>query len=226
MPVVNSSVISYVNEAKTAGWYFESTIRNSEAEIRFSVTNSDGEVFSVTSPTDPGIFQNVIGIFDGRMVKIYLNGILQGSIDFQGAYDASTGTSLNIGLNYYDFGRPWNGAIDEMRIYNRSLSDEEVQKLSSYNEYIQLRGSSRDEGLIVYWPFDKDLHDLSGNQNDGNIILPTASMVFTPDSRLFFSVRDAGEIRIAKQDGSVMPEPFVSLHKNQEIYGITADPDS
>jgi hypothetical protein len=41
VPVVNSSVISYVNEAKTAGWYFESTIRNSEAEIRFSVTNSD-----------------------------------------------------------------------------------------------------------------------------------------------------------------------------------------
>lgn len=55
-------------------------------------------------------------------------------------------------------------------------------------------------------------------------------MIFSPDGRLFFSVRDAGEIRVMKQDGTVFDEPFVRLQVpntkvHQAILGITLDPD-
>ncbi len=227
----NSSVISHTNFARTAGWYFELYSRNSQSYIQFSITNSEGKQFSVSSAIDPDVFQNVAGTFDGKVVKIYLNGFLVNSKAFVGNYSADPNTPLNVGLNSYDYGRSWNGAIDEIRLYNRAISEDELQNLSDYSKYLQSsRSPSNDKGLIAYLPFDGRTQDSSGNQHEGKIVLPTVSMVFSPDGRLFFSVRDSGEIRIMKQDGTVFDEPFVSLpssisNTHHAILGITLDPD-
>ncbi len=227
----NSSVISHTNLKRTAGWYFEFYSRNSQSYIQFSVANSEGKLFSVSSTIDPNVFQNVAGAFDGKVVKLYLNGFLINSKEFVGNYSADPNAPLNVGLNSYDYGRPWNGAIDEIRLYNRAISRDELQNLSDYSKYLQSsRSPSNDKGLIAYLPFDEGTQDNSGNHNVGNIVLPSASMVFSPDGRLFFSVRDAGEVRIMKQDGTVFDEPFARLLASdmrtpQVIRGITLDPD-
>ncbi len=227
----NSSVISHTNFTRTAGWYFEYYSRNSQSYIQFTVTNSEGKQFSVSSAIDPNVFQNVAGTFDGKVVKIYLNGFLINSKQFVGSYSANPDTPLIVGLNSYDYGRPWNGAIDEIRLYDRAISEDELQNLSDYSKYFQLlRSPSNDMGLIAYLPFDEGMQDLSGNQHKGKIVLPTVSMAFSPDGRLFFSVRDAGEIRIMRQDGTVFDDPFVRLPSSntktpQMIHGITLDPD-
>lgn len=109
----NSSVISHVNLAKTAGWYFTFYTRNSQSYIQISITNSEGKIFSASSRVDPGVFDNVVGTFDGKVVKIYLNGFLVDSIAFVGNYNTDPDIPLNVGLNSYDYGRSWNGAIDE-----------------------------------------------------------------------------------------------------------------
>ena len=89
---------------------------------------------------------------------------------------------------------------------------------------------SKDEGLVAYWPFDNGTQDKTGNHNDGNIILQAVSMVFSPDGRLFFSVKDGGEIRIMMNNGTILGRPFVRLRDpvtnvHHEILGITLDPD-
>ena len=51
--------------------------------------------------------------------------------------------------------------------------------------------------IVGYWPFDHGLLvDKSENHNDGKIVLPSVSMVYSPDGRLFYSVGDIGEIRL------------------------------
>ena len=132
-------------------------------------------------------------------------------------------------INSYDYGRPWTGLIDELRFYNRAISVNEIQKLTDYGTYAQSRAAN-DEGLSGYWPFDEGLIDNSGNRNDGKIILLATSMVFSPDGKLFYSVRDAGEIKIAKPISTVLEEPFVKLqdpstNAHQDILGITLDPN-
>ena len=227
----NSSVISHVNSEKTAGWYFTSYVKNSESYIQFSVTNSEGKIFSASSQIDPDVFENVVGTFDGKVVKIYLNGFLADTTGFVGKYNTDPITPLNVGLNSYDYGRPWNGVIDEVRLYNRVISGNEVQKLTDYNNYIQSsRSSSNDNGLILYLPFDEGTQDKSRNHNHGNIILTVVSMAFSPDARLFFSVRDAGEVRIMMPDSNVLAMPFLRLQDpqlgaHQETLGITLDPN-
>jgi glucose/arabinose dehydrogenase len=88
---------------------------------------------------------------------------------------------------------------------------------------------SRDGGLIGYWPFEGTAEDKSINGNDGKIVMPAVSMDFSPDERLFYSVRDAKETRIMKPDLTEIEEPFVRLKDNstdstQEVLGIKLDP--
>ncbi len=61
----------------------------------------------------------------------------------------------------------FEGVIDDVRIWNRALSQEEIQA----NMYRHLSGN--EEGLIGYWPFNEGdgnlTNDLSGNNNNGTI---------------------------------------------------------
>ena len=227
----NSSIISHINSSKTAGWYIQSNAKNLDSRIQFSVANSNGKIFSATAPLDTDVFQNIVGIFDGNAVKIYSNGFLVDKVAFSGDYNPDPDVPLNIGLNSYDYRQVWNGAIDEVRLYDKVISDDEIQGLADYGKYLQSSSSLVDEHVVGYWPFDDGLLvDKSENHNDGKIILPSASMVSSPDGRLFYSVRDAGEIRIMNKDGTFLGEPFVRLEANatnesQEILGITLDPD-
>jgi glucose/arabinose dehydrogenase len=228
---VNSSVISHVNSSKTAGWYVQSNTKNLDSTIQFSVANSDGKIFSASAPLDTEVFQNIVGVFDGNAVKIYSNGFLVDMVAFSGDYNADPDVPLNIGLNSYDYGHVWNGAIDEVRLYDKAVSQDEIQGLANYGKYLQSSGSPMDEGVVGNWPFDNGLLvDKSENHNDGKIVLPSTNMVYSPDGRLFYSVRDIGEIRIMNKNGTFLGQPFVRLedtttNESQEILGITLDPD-
>jgi hypothetical protein len=68
---------------------------------------------------------HVVGVYDGSTVKIYVDGILKGSTSATGSITAVT-TSLRIGYTYD--GSRFNGLIDEVRIYNRALSEEEIKQ--------------------------------------------------------------------------------------------------
>ena len=133
----NSAIISHTNIENTAGWSFQFNVTKSQKSIQFSVMNTDGKTFTVSTPFDTGIFQNLVGTFDGKELKIYLNGFLIDSTQFQGKYESDPGMPLNVGLNSYNFGRSWTGQIDELRIYNKSILPNYVGKLSDYGSYIE-----------------------------------------------------------------------------------------
>lgn len=70
---------------------------------------------------------HVAGTYDGNKVKIYINGVLENSIDNSGVIGAAS-TPLYIGchlLSWYRF----NGKIDEVRVFTRALSPIDVQEL-------------------------------------------------------------------------------------------------
>jgi hypothetical protein len=76
-------------------------------------------------------WQHIVGTYDGATVKIYVNGRLEDTEAFTEIVNATS--DMKIGrlnsslLNYF------NGNIDDLRIYNRTLSDAEVKKL--YDSY-------------------------------------------------------------------------------------------
>jgi hypothetical protein len=68
-----------------------------------------------------------VGTFDGRYLKIYVDGILRNTTDTGGTtIRVTSGQPLHI---MHGWGGYLNGTIDEVLIYNRALSDDEIKFL-------------------------------------------------------------------------------------------------
>ncbi|MHC4462499.1 MAG: LamG domain-containing protein [Planctomycetota bacterium] len=119
-----------------------------------------------TTPITIGDWIHVATTFDLKTVKLYFDGIEDGSQSAVGTIQNSD-TTLLIGAVFTGGGirENFKGLIDEVAIYNRALSAEEIQA----NMHMKLRGD--EPGLIAYWDFDEGegqiVYDLSGNGNDG-----------------------------------------------------------
>ena len=106
----------------------------------------------------------VVGVVDRDVGgKIYIDG----NLDSQQVLDTSSfdlSNDNNPTIGQYDVGtqvEPFSGVIDEVRIYNRVLSESEIQEI--YTE-------SLNYGLVAHYPFDGDANDISGNGNDGSVL--------------------------------------------------------
>ncbi|MDG2222556.1 MAG: ankyrin repeat domain-containing protein [Rubripirellula sp.] len=71
--------------------------------------------------------------------------------------------------------RNWSGMVDELAIWNRPLSDREVDTLWNEGAGLSVAGHRKDgfaKGLIGAWPFDGNLNDSSGQGRDGVAPVP------------------------------------------------------
>lgn len=83
------------------------------------------------------VWRLVTGTYDGSEIRMYVDGQLETSTTYSAGYESNT-AALQIGHYYYPYndghgGRnnvTLNGAIDDVRIYNRALSAAEVQELN------------------------------------------------------------------------------------------------
>ena len=113
--------------------------------------------------------------YDGTTLKVYRNGVLYTSFTQVGTLsDRSLATRLgNDWFTYYA-----NASFDDVRIYNRALSANEINALmSAYSTNITtVQQSSNATGLMALWSFDgadmstTTAFDRSGNGNNGTLI--------------------------------------------------------
>ncbi|WP_415296825.1 LamG-like jellyroll fold domain-containing protein [Cellulosimicrobium sp. SJTW-1] len=91
---------------------------------------SSGDTFRVDAtssyPTD-GTWTQLVGTYDGTRMRIYVNGVEQGSKAGPATVVANS-SPLGIGAEPTGF-RPMKGAIDGVRLYDRALSASEVTTL-------------------------------------------------------------------------------------------------
>ena len=144
-----------------------------------------------------------------------------GTIRLVGAYNPDPKVQLRIGLDAFDHAFSWAGKIDDLRIYNRAITENEVRSIYD-------NSSSISNGLVGYWPFDNSLKDISGNGNDARLHFQTVSIVFSSDGTMFFSEKRTGEVKIMRND-KVLGESFVKLRDvylgdHEGLLGITLDP--
>jgi hypothetical protein len=77
-----------------------------------------------------GLWYHVVGVYDNKTMTVYVNGTQDGSAIFPAAGQGDSLAGLYIGKTGYWSGYPddryFNGVIDEVRIYNRALTDQEI----------------------------------------------------------------------------------------------------
>ncbi len=80
-------------------------------------------------------WHHVVGVRDGNYMKIYTDGQFVNSFDGAADFNFSSTGSLQIGQETVPgYESPYYGKIDEVRIYNRALSDTEIQALYNFAE--------------------------------------------------------------------------------------------
>jgi hypothetical protein len=87
-------------------------------------TTSDHDVSGPT-PLGVNVWTHVALTFDGAMLRLYVGGVPVAALAVSGSIAVSSGP-LTIGGNTLDFGH-FSGLIDDIRIYNRALSQAEIQ---------------------------------------------------------------------------------------------------
>jgi hypothetical protein len=78
-----------------------------------------------TAPLAANTWSHLAATYDGTMLRLYVNGVQTASIAQTGSIATST-NPLQIGGDNI-FGQYFQGLIDEVRVYNRPLSQAEIQ---------------------------------------------------------------------------------------------------
>ena len=134
----------------------------------------------------------VTGTYNGSLMSLYINGVLNNTASASGApwnsrENLYIATDPGCGVR-----GPLSGKVDDLRIYNRALSAQEVAQLyaqGSVNADHSPSASSGqaptglNSGLVGYWTFDGPsvnwatgvVKDLSGQGNNGQVVSMSTS---------------------------------------------------
>ena len=119
---------------------------------------------SIQNPTTSE-WQNITVIQSNYGRKVYLNGILLEFLQNQNDQILFSTQPMNIGAeDFFDIKRwHYKGLIDDFRIYNRALSNAEVETLNG----IAPQPIDGNKLLIAHYKMDGNAYDASGNSNHG-----------------------------------------------------------
>jgi hypothetical protein len=107
----------------------------------------------------------VAGTYNGSIIKVYVDGVEEGSANLSSSILYESGISPRIGsVTTGDSNRFFNGSIDEVRIWNRSLSADEV-----YQQYISNLNKYDTDKWLLYINQSKNATD---GLDDGNYTYP------------------------------------------------------
>lgn len=105
-----------------------------------------------------GLWHHVAGVYTGSQLQIYIDGILNNSVNATGTIQTNN-REVQIARNSQGAARPFDGSIHDVRIYDRALTPAEIAELY---------------GLIGYWKLDETsgsvAADSSGSSRHGSVI--------------------------------------------------------
>ena len=162
------------NNGSSNGWVFGPRSFSASApnflELFASFSTTNLRVMTGTNSITLGGWAHYAFTWTGNVasssVHIYINGIeeLSRSSDSTGGA-GSYNTDTTLSLSTQNIGRITDGVFDDIRVYNRILSPDEIKRLYKIGATFKINTSintgTLKDGLVGYWSFDGA--DMSGN---------------------------------------------------------------
>jgi chitodextrinase len=139
----------------------------------FSTKNAAGQNVDMDSDSVPlpvGQWRHVVMVHDGTNNKLFINGLLKKSVAAAGAL-GKTNRPVGIGYDPIDGGANFNGSLDDIKLYNRALTDAEIATLYAAQNVAPVIAGN----LVASYPFNNDGTDITayGNNTSTTNALPT-----------------------------------------------------
>lgn len=208
--IPDSDTLDVLNSFTVEAWVYSSNPagndqgvvakRRNEGGTMFSLRVTQGRVgvglndnkvnFSSASASNSDVpanqWHHLSTTYDGSMSRTYVDGVLKASGAVKLAFKAS---AFPVTIGREDLPgdpRAFLGLIDEVRIWNRALSQEEIQT------YMGLRLTGQEPGLRGYWNFDDGTaNDSSLYQNHGTLV---GGAQIVPDPLVLLQIAPAVEL--------------------------------
>ncbi len=94
------------------------------------------------------LWHHVCGTYDGQRIRFYVDGVLDCDGPYTGRINAST-YPIMIGANSQQSGREWDGAMDEIRVYNYALSESEIRALTAQGKTKPFVNAGPDGNFLI-----------------------------------------------------------------------------
>ncbi|MCH5373635.1 MAG: FG-GAP-like repeat-containing protein, partial [Planctomycetes bacterium] len=122
-------IVSKATDVQAADHYWMlSTV--DDGALRFRLKTDDDTSTIAGGRVSNGVWTHVVATYDGATMRLYQDGVAVASAPKAGWLTPGPEVEVWIGDNPPSQGsRPWDGAIDDVRIYDRALSDAEVEQL-------------------------------------------------------------------------------------------------
>ena len=183
-PANNSLVAGFSNDI---GNNFNDKIIyvGTDGKVYFYVFDGGSKTTSAPAAAiSPNTWHHVVGTANGNNAYSYVDGVLVGSVTAGNTYTSYSTPKIFINgdIGIVNRFRYLNGKIDDVRVYNRALSGDEIKRLYKIGATLKVNTSINNDslknGLVGYWSFDgKDMaggtaYDRSGNSNNGTLTPP------------------------------------------------------
>ena len=120
-------------DSEGAHFFMLSTTRSgNETRLRFRLKTDDATSTLIAGSGDlPGnVFVHVAAVYDGSTMELFVDGASVGSVAKGGSLNTDPSVAVWIGGNPPDAGgHPWDGVIEDVRIYDRAVSAAEIGAL-------------------------------------------------------------------------------------------------
>jgi hypothetical protein len=171
-PAGAERVIVEKSHANDGGWVMEV---QADGRVSFGYFNGDASwtscsVFSAGAVNDDS-WHHVAATLDGSAIKIYIDGVLNNSATYSGT-PVTNSRGVNIGA-WWGYGTPsrfFNGLIDEVEIFNRALTPEEIAAIHAAGSAGKCKPCAPPPaGLVSWWKGEGTPNDVIG-PNNGTLV--------------------------------------------------------
>ncbi|MFH1979064.1 MAG: LamG domain-containing protein, partial [Patescibacteria group bacterium] len=139
---------------------------------------SNSSVYAYGALVNDGGWHHLLGVRQGNSAIYYIDGVLQNSSSLVNGGNYNSNYNPLIGAGNYNgtILSHFDGSIDDVRVYNRALSTDEISRLYDLGKTTHINKTittnpDLESGLIGHWTFDGGLNtkieDRSGNGNHG-----------------------------------------------------------
>ena len=195
----------------------EDIIAGNEARIGFYAQRPMVAMETLTSSITggeiiPGQWCHIAGTYDGKYQRLYVNAQLV-------AADKPDLTGIAVSLNGFAIGKPFvgassyfQGAVDEVSLYGKALSEKEIETL--YNKQISEVNSWE---LIGYWPLDDEAPDRDGQPHKAAAFDSDSDYLNLSHLNLNFNVDNLSAVAWVKSE---MSDNWIMGNRDQFRIGI------
>lgn len=158
----------------------EYTFRTESGTSAILIYDSSNTAYKITgSSLSTNTWYHLAAIYDGVNLRLFENGSqVNSSTPSITIPDTGSGGITAIGRFGDQSSEHFGGSIDDLRIYDRALSQPEIQALYQRTQTQTITDQDRlTSGLVGHWPLNEDqpntAYDLSGRGNDSASVTGT-----------------------------------------------------